>query len=102
MAPSASIPFRPSDDVSLPSGAPTALLSILTLALLAGALVLLKRRVLSTRRRGEPQLLEVSERCALTPNTQLVVTRYAGRRLLLSVGPTGTELLRDDAEKDTP
>jgi hypothetical protein len=41
------------------------------------------------------------ERRALTAGTQLVVTRYAGRRLLLSVGPAGTQLLRDDADVET-
>jgi flagellar biogenesis protein FliO len=70
------------------------------LLLLVAAVLLLKRRLHQSWQRPTG-LLEVMERRALTAGTQLVVTRYAGRRLLLSVGPAGTQLLRDDADVET-
>ncbi len=41
-------------------------------------------------------LLDVVETRALSPQVQLNVVRYGGRQLLLSVGPAGTQCLRDD------
>lgn len=49
-----------------------------------------------------PRALAVVERIALTPNTQLLVVDHADRRLLLSVGPTGTQMLRDGPRPDRP
>lgn len=96
MAPAAGIPFRPAEEAGLPVGASGASWFILVPLLLGAAGLLFKRRLLPRQHRAE--LLEVMERCVLTTGTQLVVTRYAGRRLLLSVGPAGTQLLRDDPD----
>ncbi|RZI92134.1 MAG: hypothetical protein EOP39_32500 [Rubrivivax sp.] len=52
--------------------------------------------------RGRPAMVEVLETRAVAPQTQLVVARYAGRQLLLSVGPSGTQCLRDDAVATEP
>lgn len=96
---SAGLPFRPADDTALPSGSQWGLALVLCLGLLAVLLSLLKRRhggQIPWQR--EAGLLDVVERRSLGPQTQLVVVRYAGRRLLLSVGPTATQCLRDDAE----
>lgn len=97
--PAASIPFRPAEDGGLAPAGSSASWFLLILLLLIAAALLLKRRLRPGPHRTG--LLEVTERCALTSGTQLVVTRYAGRRLLLSVGPAGTQLLRDDAEAET-
>jgi hypothetical protein len=99
-ASAASIPFRSADEGGLPAGASGASWFILVLLLLVAAVLLLKRRLHQSWQRPTG-LLEVMERRALTAGTQLVVTRYAGRRLLLSVGPAGTQLLRDDADVET-
>ncbi len=92
------LPFRPASEADLPTGTSLALTSVLALALLAVAYLLAKRRGLVTpwQRGSSTGQLEVIERRALTPQTQLVVARYGARRLLLSVGPSGTQLLRDD------
>lgn len=92
------LPFRPASEAELSTGASLALTSLLALALLAVAFLLSKRRGLAApwRRAGRAGQLDVIERRALTPQTQLVVARYGTRRLLLSVGPGGTQLLRDD------
>ena len=90
------IPFRAPDEASLPLGATGAPWLLLVLLLAIGAWVILKRKLRPWQR--QPGQLEVNERCSLTSTTQLVVARYAGRRLLLSVGPAGTQLLRDDAD----
>ena len=101
-APSASatsagtMPFRAPDDVAMPLGAVSAPWLLLVLLLAMGAGAVLKRRMRPWKR--QPGLLDVDERCSLTNTTQLVVARYAGRRLLLSVGPAGTQLLRDDVD----
>lgn len=92
------LPFKPADDTALPSGGQWGLAVVLCLALLAALVLALKRRGGATAWRREAGLVEVLERRALTAQTQLVVARYAGRRLLLSVGPTGTQCLRDDPE----
>lgn len=92
------LPFKPADDTALPGGGQWGLALVLCLALLAALVLALKRRGASAVWRGEPGLIEVLERRALTPQTQLVVARYAGRRLLLSVGPAGTQCLRDEAD----
>lgn len=93
---SGAIPFRAPDDASLPLGTSATAWLVVAVLLLAGVWAVLKRRAQPWQR--GPRRLEVIERQALTPNTQLVITRYAGRRLLLSVGPAGTQLLRDDAD----
>lgn len=98
MATAASIPFRSAEETGLPAGASGASWFILVLLLLVAAGLMLKRRLIPKQHRAE--LLAVTERCALTTGTQLIVTRYAGRRLLLSVGPAGTQLLRDDADTE--
>lgn len=90
------IPFRAADDAAVPLGAAGAPWLLLVLLLVLGAWVVLKRRASPWQRQSG--LLEVTERRSLTNTTQLVVVRYAGRRLLLSVGPAGTQPLRDDAE----
>lgn len=95
-ASASAIPFRASDDVTTPLGATGASWMLLVLLLAIGAWAVLKRRLRLWQR--QPGLLEVNERCSLTSTTQLVVASYAGRRLLLSVGPSGTQLLRDDVD----
>lgn len=99
-ASAAALPFKPVDDSALPSGAEWSVALVLCLALLAVLVVALKRRGGHKPWRREPGMVEVLERRALNANTQLVVTRYGGRRLLLSVGPAGIQCLRDDAEGD--
>lgn len=101
-ASAAALPFKAADDTAVPVGAPwgaALLVCAAVAALVAGAL---KRRRGATPWRRDAGLVEVVERRSLTTHTHLVVTRYAGRRLLLSVGPAGTQCLRDDPEGDLP
>jgi hypothetical protein len=76
------LPFKPAEDPGLPSGPQWGL-----------ALVLCAMAVGWKRQGG---LLDVVESRALGPQAQLHIVRYGGRQLLLSVGPTGTQCLRDD------
>ncbi len=97
---SAAIPFKASDDAALPSGANWGLATALCFAALALMLWGLRRRGLVSRAwpLDRAALIDVLETRSLGGQTQLVVTRYAGRRLLLSVGPAGTQCLRDDPD----
>jgi flagellar biogenesis protein FliO len=101
---SAAIPFRSADDTPLPSGSQWGLAIFLCLAALALMLWGVRKRGLARRAwpLGRAALIDVLETRSLGAQTQLVVTRYAGRRLLLSVGPAGTQCLRDDAEVEVP
>ncbi len=99
-ASAAALPFKPVDDAALPSGAQWSVALALCLVLLAVLVLALKRRGGNAPWSKEAGLVEVLERRSLNAQTQLIVTRYAGRRLLLSVGPTGTQCLRDDVEGD--
>lgn len=93
------IPFKPAEDAGLPSGPQWGLALILCAMALGAALYLLHRRggkmTAGWKRQGG--LLDVVESRALSPQAQLHVVRYGGRQLLLSVGPAGTQCLRDDA-----
>ncbi|MGM9485068.1 hypothetical protein ACS5PN_28015 [Roseateles sp. NT4] len=97
-ASAAALPFKQVDDEAMPSGAQWGVTLMLCIALLAVLVLVLKRRGGNPPWRKEAGMVEVLERKALTAQTQLVVARYDGRRLLLSVGPAGTQCLRDDAE----
>jgi hypothetical protein len=81
------LPFKPAEDPGLPSGPQWGLALVLCAMALGAALYLLRRR---------GGLLDVVESRALGPQAQLHIVRYGGRQLLLSVGPTGTQCLRDD------
>lgn len=95
---SSAIPFKPAEDPALPSGPQWGLAIVLCVAALAAAVLVLRRRGtagVGWKRQGG--LLEVVETRALSAQVQLNVVRYGGRQLLLSVGPAGTQCLRDDA-----
>ncbi len=100
---SASIPFKPAEDTNLPSGPQWGLAFVLCAAALGVTLYALRRRghgaVAWKRQQG---LLTVVETRALTAQVQLHVVHYGGRQLLLSVGPTGTQCLRDDPVSEGP
>jgi Flagellar biosynthesis protein, FliO len=98
---SAAIPFKPAEDPSLPSGPQWGLAIVLCMAALGAALWVLRRRGNTAngwRRQGG--LLNVVETRALSAQVQLNVVRYGGRQLLLSVGPAGTQCLRDDPAEE--
>ncbi|WP_457323213.1 flagellar biosynthetic protein FliO [Roseateles sp. P5_E11] len=99
---SAAIPFRVAEDTGLPSGSQWGLATMLCLVALVVIIWGLRRRSLVSKAwpRGRSTLIDVLESRSLSGQTQLVVTRYAGRRLLLSVGPAGTQCLRDDLEDE--
>lgn len=101
-ASAAALPFKAADDAALPAGAPWGAALLVCAALAALAYQALRRRGGPAPWRRDAGLVEVVERRALTTHTQLVVARYAGRRLLLSIGPAGTQCLRDDPEGDLP
>jgi hypothetical protein len=92
------IPFKPAEDPGLPSGPQWGLAIVLCALALGAALYLLRRRggklAVGWKRQGG--LLDVVESRALSPQAQLHVVRYGSRQLLLSVGPAGTQCLRDD------
>jgi hypothetical protein len=94
---SAAIPFKPAEDPGLPSGSQWGLALVLCAAALAALLYLLHRRgkvIVGWKRPGS--MLDVVETRALNAQVQLNVVRYGKRQLLLSVGPAGTQCLRDD------
>lgn len=99
-AASAAIPFRAIDDAALPSSSQWGVAMVLCLGALVFMLWAWRRRSFTAanwpRRPGT--LIDVLETRAVGAQTQLAVVRYAGRRLLLSVGPDGTHCLRDDPE----
>lgn len=101
---SAVIPFKPAEDTSLPSGSQWGLAVVLCAMALGASLYLLRRRggkaVIGWKRPGVGQL-DIVETRALSPQVQLHIVRYGGRQLLLSVGPAGTQCLRDDAMKES-
>lgn len=99
---SAAVPYRAADEVVLPSGSQWGLAIILCLAALALMLWAARRRgaVRGGWPRGRDAWVEVLETRSLGAQTQLVVTRYGGRRLLLSVGPAGTQCLRDEPDAE--
>ncbi|WP_457447623.1 FliO/MopB family protein [Roseateles sp. P5_E4] len=102
---SAAIPYRPADEAALPSGSQWGLAIVLCLAALAVMLWMARRRGVvrgAWPPRGREPLVDVLETRSLGAQTQLVVTRYGGRRLLLSVGPAGTQCLRDDPDAEVP
>lgn len=100
----ATIPFKPAEDPALPSGSQWGLAIVLCLAALGVALWTLRRRTpqgaAGWKRQGA--LLHVVESRALNAHAQLSVVRYGGRQLLLSVGPSGTQCLRDDPVAEEP
>jgi hypothetical protein len=95
-AASAAIPFKLADDPALPSGPQWGLAIVLCVAALGVALWVLRRRGHAVAWQRQGGLLDVLETRALSPHAQLNVVRYRGRQLLLSVGPAGTQCLRDD------
>ncbi|MDR7268207.1 flagellar biogenesis protein FliO [Pelomonas saccharophila] len=101
-AASAAIPYRSADDAALPGGSQWGLAIVLCLAALALMLWGLRRRggMRSAWPRSREAWVDVLETRSLGTQTQLVVARYAGRRLLLSIGPAGTQCLRDDPDAE--
>lgn len=99
LAAGAALPFKAAADTALPSGSQWGLAVVLCCLALVAALWLLRRRGSVSRhlRRGRGAMVEVLETRLVAPQTQLVVARYGDRQLLLSVGPAGTQCLRDDA-----
>jgi len=95
-ASAASIPFKPAEDAALPSGPQWGLAIVLCVAALGAILYQLRHRRGAVAWRRESGLLNVVETRALNPQVQLSVVRYGNRQLLLSVGPAGTQCLRDD------
>jgi len=97
---SAAIPFRPIDDSTLPgSGQWGCAILVCFVALAVIAWAMRRRGIVSAAwARGRGAQIEVLETRSLGPQTQLVVARYGSRRLLLSIGPNGTQCLRDDAD----
>lgn len=89
------IPFKPAEDSALSSGPQWGLAIMLCIAALGAVFYQLRRRGAVTWKR-ESDLLSVVETRALSPQVQLSVVRYGGRQLLLSIGPTGIQCLRDD------
>lgn len=98
---SAAIPYRPADEATLPSGSQWGLAIVLCLAALAVMLWVARRRGVARGAwpRGRQPQIDVLETRSLGAQNQLVVARYGGRRLLLSVGPAGTQCLRDDPDE---
>jgi flagellar biogenesis protein FliO len=100
LAASAALPFKAATDTTLPGGSQWGLAVVLCCLALAAALWLLRRHGAASGtnwRRGRGAMVEVLETRLVAPQTQLVVARYGERQLLLSVGPAGTQCLRDDA-----
>jgi flagellar biogenesis protein FliO len=98
---SAVIPFKPAEDPGLPSASQWGLALVLCAAALGALLYLLHRRGKATVGWKRPGgMLDVVERRTLTAQVQLQVVRYGERQLLLSVGPAGTQCLRDDPISD--
>lgn len=97
-AASASLPFKAAADTALPPASQWGVALLLCCGALALVLWLLRRRGVAGTGwpRGRPAMVEILEARAVTPQNQLVVARYAGRQLLLSVGPAGIQCLRDD------
>lgn len=90
------IPFKPAEDTALPSGPQWGLAIVLCVAALGAMLYQLRRRRGAVTWKREGGLLNVVETRALNQQVQLSVVRYGSRQLLLSIGPTGTQCLRDD------
>lgn len=90
--------FKPESEASWPSAGQWFVAALACALLLAALIWLLRRRGSATLPWGTQRSADVVvlERTPLTAHTQLVLVRYAGRRLLLSVGSTGATCLRDD------
>lgn len=98
VAASAPLPFKAAADAAIPSASQWAMAMLLCGLALVLALWMLRRRAAASLAwpRGRLVRVEILESRAVTPQHQLVVARYAGRQLLLGVGPTGIQCLRDD------
>lgn len=99
-AASAALPFKPEQAAELP-GAGQWLIAMLICALALGLALFWLRRRFGTGQAAWPgagikRELQVLERCQLGPQHQLVLLRCGERRLLLSIHPRGSELLRDE------
>lgn len=103
-AASTAITYKAAEDSSTPSASHWGLAASLCLGALALMVWALRRRGTAPMAwRGHQRVhVEILETRALTPQAHLVVTRYAGRRLLMAVGPSGVQCLRDDPEADAP
>lgn len=99
---SAPLPFKTAAAAELPSASEWLLAVLLCAALLAALVWVLRRQ------HGKPQwgrqagLMKILDRQTLTTQVQLVVLQYGQRQLLISVGPAGTQCLRDDRRDDLP
>lgn len=89
--------FRPEADAGLP-GVSQWLVAVLVCALaLALAIGFLRRRGHTLPWGAQPgRLITVLERQAVTPQLTLIATQYGNRRLLIAVGPTAIQCLRDE------
>lgn len=68
---------------------------VILLVAILGLLRLRARRVLGVSGSVKPPVW-VRQCVALSPQVRLVVLDYAGRQLLVAVGPQGAQCLRDD------
>lgn len=93
---SAPLPYKPADDTALLTTPQWGLAFLLCGAALVAALLALRRHGHRPARRRSVGMLQVVETRPLSAHTQLAVVQYRGRQLLLSIGPGGTQCLRDD------
>jgi flagellar biogenesis protein FliO len=97
--------FKAESDASLPGPQQWIVATLLCFAALFAAVWWLRRQHGLPRPSwgsGPDRLITVVARTALTQQTQLLVVDHGQRRLLLSVGPAGTQVLRDDPHPDLP
>lgn len=97
--------FKAESDASLPGPQQWVTATLLCFAALAAAVWWLRRQSGLPRPmwgNSPDRLITVVARTALTQQTQLLVVDHGQRRLLLSVGPAGTQVLRDDPHPDLP
>lgn len=78
---------------------------VLVMALLAGVLILLRRRGAATFRLpgtsgSSPRRLEVIERVSLSPQHALHLVRAGGRLLLVGTAPNSCQLLDDSISEE--
>lgn len=93
---SAPLPFKATDAAALPTAPQWGAAILLCLAALVAGIVALRRRGHANTWRRAVGLLQVIETRTVGAHAQLAVVRYQGRQLLLSIGPGGTQCLRDD------
>lgn len=91
--------FKPETDTALPGASQWTMAVLVCGAALALALWWLRRRGHANAlpwAQSAGRLITVLERTAVSPQVSLVAARYGSRLLLLAVGPTGAQCLRDE------